>query len=420
MTLNRIPTDMIIDRGSGQKLNEKLNDVTTQLAQKTTEIELAGTTTPTTLRMVFQYNNETDVSKIKRLKQMGFNVVLVPNAISWQTDLTKMTAFLDLHLKYGVYVIPELNTTKLMGVNFTEEQAWITSLENHPAIIGFYSFDEPVYNSVSKANQELVYNRIKAVTVKNVYMSDVPFVTPRLSMFQTYYTEKAFDVYMINGYWSHETVANIKSAIIECMTNLKNTSGIIPPKVIIPSLPFYTDPGYNYPPTESTARAHIDGWRPFVNGSYAVFGHDNILLVTTLDTNEDYRKLVSTLPGYFSSNLTDGKTYFSDTLKAYKSADLSGGVNIGNGTLLKKYLIGVGTLNFGTVPANSTTVLTLTATGASQGDCVICNPLVPPPVGTVWNAYVSAPNTVTIRLANVTASPIVVVSTTWYTDVLVR
>jgi hypothetical protein len=73
-------------------------------------------------------------------------------------------------------------------------------------------------------------------------------------------------------------------------------------------------------------------------------------------------------------------------------------------------------LNFPSIPANSTAELTVTITGAVLRDLVIATPE-SLEAGLTWNAYVSATNTVKLRVANVTTSAIDPASVPWAFDV---
>lgn len=393
-----------------------VDKLVTDMADNTSNL---GVSTPLNVRAVFQYNNQADITKIKRLKTMGLNTVIVPKVQPWQLNKVDLDNFLDLHLNYGVYAIIEVNAYKLIGVDFQQELDWMQSIESHPAIIGFYSFDEPVWNSITKENQELAYTRIKSVTSKNVYMSDVPYLNGRQTMFDTYYTPDACDVYMINSYYSHENPTNIINLIDESITRLCFGS-LVPPPQIIPTFPFYTESTYLFPPTQATVKAHIEGWKKYCGGNYAVFAHDNDLLLGTLDTEERYRKLVATIPALINSQPYKEKHTLGEQQTFIKPTLLNGGVYIGDGNLLKKYMVTVSELNFGTILANTGTERHITFNGVNPGDAVICNPLFMPSMGLIWNVYISQVNTITIRLTNITNSDIVTETNTWFVDMFVR
>lgn len=82
-----------------------------------------------------------------------------------------------------------------------------------------------------------------------------------------------------------------------------------------------------------------------------------------------------------------------------------GGLQIGvNGTEITGYFSASSVLNFGSIPANSSAELTVTVTGAAQGDICVANPNLNLVSGFVWSAYCVSANTVIVRVANVTTS----------------
>ena len=75
----------------------------------------------------------------------------------------------------------------------------------------------------------------------------------------------------------------------------------------------------------------------------------------------------------------------------------------GSGATVTKILTATATLNFPSISAASQADLTITVTGAATGDEVIMSLPAAPAAGIVFNAFVSATNTVTIRASNITA-----------------
>lgn len=72
------------------------------------------------------------------------------------------------------------------------------------------------------------------------------------------------------------------------------------------------------------------------------------------------------------------------------------------------------TLAYPSIPANSTQIMSVALTGVNVGDSVIANPTSSGiEGGLVWSAWVSASNTVTIQLANVTTGAITPASRGW-------
>lgn len=75
-------------------------------------------------------------------------------------------------------------------------------------------------------------------------------------------------------------------------------------------------------------------------------------------------------------------------------------------------------LNFPSIAAGATAELTITVTGAAVGDAVALAPPATVEAGVVWSARVSAANTVTVRMANVTSGAIDPAAATWGATVL--
>jgi hypothetical protein len=81
----------------------------------------------------------------------------------------------------------------------------------------------------------------------------------------------------------------------------------------------------------------------------------------------------------------------------------------GQGALLK------GTVTVDPASTGSATVVetSITVTGAATGDCVIMNPPAAIEAGVVWAAFVSASNTVKLRIANLSGGTLDCASGTW-------
>lgn len=86
-------------------------------------------------------------------------------------------------------------------------------------------------------------------------------------------------------------------------------------------------------------------------------------------------------------------------------------------------LTATASLDFPSIAAQTATTTsfqtrTITVTGAEVGDAVVLGPPSNIAAGLIWEGYVSATNTVTIRLGNCTAAPIDPASATWRATVL--
>ncbi|SDJ15030.1 hypothetical protein SAMN05216352_12633, partial [Alteribacillus bidgolensis] len=97
---------------------------------------------------------------------------------------------------------------------------------------------------------------------------------------------------------------------------------------------------------------------------------------------------------------------------------VNGNTTLGTGgTPIVTHLSATESIIFPDIPANSTEDQPITVTGAAPGDNVYVSPAADPGAGLVWSAFVSAANTVTIRLANVTTAVITPNVTDWRADV---
>ncbi|OMC79595.1 hypothetical protein BK125_04765 [Paenibacillus odorifer] len=474
-------------------LLEHYGDIATNAKFEVIDEQLAdtGVSTLGDLHMVFQYNYENDPSRLKRLKAMGINTVILPyHVAAWQRDIARVQAFISRNNEYGLYTILEADTDKLIGSSFQQELDFLSSMDDLPGLIGYYTLDEPVWKNIPIADQILTYTRMKTITSKNIFISEVPLLTGRETRFQTYYTPKSYDMYIINTYYSHLSAEDIVSNIVKSVTNFYRY-GLTTPKNIIANFPFFSDSTYPYPATESTTRAHIEGWKAFFSGNYCVFAHDNPAFATAIDNDEDYQKYVGIIATSLKANDVNQLRQFLNGINVVKESNLEktnilgrlkillsavgdgvvlvpeadtnlstpilygtdhaqnnvlwafsrggtatvknvvatdtsttslypGGITIGGGIRIKKYLVGSATLDFGTVSTGSFKELTIPVSGALVGDSVVCNAFVQPSRMIDYKAFVSAAGIVTICLKNGTAADIVVGSTTWYVDVTNR
>lgn len=85
---------------------------------------------------------------------------------------------------------------------------------------------------------------------------------------------------------------------------------------------------------------------------------------------------------------------------------ISNSVAIGGGTAITKVLTAAATLNFASIAAAASEDKTVTVTGAAVGDPVALSLPAAIDAGLVFNAFVSATNTVTVRATNASAAPI--------------
>jgi hypothetical protein len=99
--------------------------------------------------------------------------------------------------------------------------------------------------------------------------------------------------------------------------------------------------------------------------------------------------------------ITMSLTTFSGPVRS-----LNGFIASDGSKTITKVLSGSASLNFGSIGAAAQADLTITVTGAAVGDEVIMALPAAPAAGLVFNAFVSATDTVTVRASNITAAPV--------------
>lgn len=110
-------------------------------------------------------------------------------------------------------------------------------------------------------------------------------------------------------------------------------------------------------------------------------------------------------------------------LFAIKNGLSAGGLQVGaTGTPVKLYRSATAAkaaaaYSANPIAANSTATFTITVAGATGGHIAVASPDQNPGAGLVWSAYVSAADTVTVVVANVTGAGIVPATATWRVSV---
>ncbi|QGH72188.1 MAG: hypothetical protein [Caudovirales sp. ctOwN3] len=89
------------------------------------------------------------------------------------------------------------------------------------------------------------------------------------------------------------------------------------------------------------------------------------------------------------------------------------GFKPGTGLTITNVLGASAALNFGSIAAAASEDLTITVTGAAVNNVVSMGLPAAPEAGLVFNAFVSAANTVTIRATNITGSAVDAASATY-------
>lgn len=130
--------------------------------------------------------------------------------------------------------------------------------------------------------------------------------------------------------------------------------------------------------------------------------------------NETDRSLIEVISGTSATPVSIKDAHEAGGLVTREVMQL----RIGSGSIIKAHYYGLGTRDLPNIPAHSTAELNITVTGAAVGDMASASPNTTLEAGIVYGgAWVSAANTVTVRLGNVTPAAIDPVSRGWYVEV---
>lgn len=113
-------------------------------------------------------------------------------------------------------------------------------------------------------------------------------------------------------------------------------------------------------------------------------------------------------------HLTAAQASAITTFDSTKWTDLTDG---GTTILHTHVLAGSASLSFGAIASNSTAEQNITVTGAATAKSVMLGPPAAIEAGLIWCGYVSAANTVTVRVHNMSGGSITPATATWHVRV---
>jgi hypothetical protein len=159
------------------------------------------------------------------------------------------------------------------------------------------------------------------------------------------------------------------------------------------------------PSVDSTDKEILNTWFNTV--------HDAISRINNNITTSTHNELNGIQGGSPSErfHLTNTQYTTIGSFDIAKWTDLTDG---GTTTLHTHTLYATASLTFGSIAANAIAALTVTVTGAVAGATVKLGPPAAIEAGLMWCGYVSAANTVTIRIHNTSGAAVVPVAATWH------
>jgi hypothetical protein len=106
-------------------------------------------------------------------------------------------------------------------------------------------------------------------------------------------------------------------------------------------------------------------------------------------------------------HMSNDHRFYAPSAASLFASITAGGLTVGNGATVQKFLSAVAALDFPSIAANGGTQdLTIALAGAAANDAVSLGLATAPPAGVVFEAFVSAANVVTVRATNCTAGAI--------------
>lgn len=164
------------------------------------------------------------------------------------------------------------------------------------------------------------------------------------------------------------------------------------------------------------------------SGTFGTEVNDGSMVVANTVTGSNHRsafQINATSP--IATNLYVANNVFRAGATTNRAVELNGSPNYVGNSSDNTYTYGtndiidyrsrVRALDFGSISANSTSELTVTISGVTtSGWSVVVAPTSALDAGIMWAAYVSAADTVTVRLSNVTGSAIDPALTTFVID----
>ncbi|MBW9154281.1 hypothetical protein [Clostridium estertheticum] len=311
--------NVMIAESNVAALQNNINKNTSDLASMPTQSFITNNknTFDGNLRIAFYYDYRNNQSKMDLLKNLGFNCVYVyKNPGYFYNDIQQTIAFLNEMLANGIYVIlgvddDILEDGEITDSNVVDALNYIKALDYHNAIIGYHSIDEPFQRHKTKIQQTNVYNRIKSVSSKNVFL-----VAGAMNYIEcnNYYSDKGFDILLCDWYWNTSdtdgnnlySIEQIKSCLFQYLMMINNVYNCSAPTQIIPILPTFFNTsmavGENLMgvPTAIEIKTILDIFALFDNvKDYGIFLFDLIYTPNTftdyLATNLELQKLCTNL-----------------------------------------------------------------------------------------------------------------------------
>lgn len=188
-----------------------------------------------------------DLIEFLKIKSLGFNTIVhyFQNA-----DTTKFPIILDNAKAAGLDVVV---VTEQIGSGNTVTPAvaaaFIQTIDSHPAVVGYYLFDEPVGRNISFATQNAMIDAVKAVTTKPLWVGENYFKTSHV-LLPSAQLPTRYDIYSIHQYAERQDsgialatrINNDLNTARKYFSVFKSIYGELLGKTVIPAVGLFSPP----------------------------------------------------------------------------------------------------------------------------------------------------------------------------------
>lgn len=188
-----------------------------------------------------------DLIEFLKIKSLGFNTIV---HYFQNTDTTQFPIILDNAKAAGLDVVV---VTEQLGTGNTVTPAvaadFIKTIDSHPAVVGYYLYDEPVGRNITFAAQNEMIDAVKAVTAKPLWVGENYFETSHVLLPSTQLPTR-YDIYSIHQYaYRQDSLIALETRINNDLNTarkyfsvFKSIYGELLGKTVIPTVGLFSPP----------------------------------------------------------------------------------------------------------------------------------------------------------------------------------
>ena len=207
-------------------------------------------------------------SKIKMLKNLKFNTVFVYNQIEELGEIATLTKYIDTLYENDINVILQADATKIINGD-ADEIGRISAIKNHPALVGFFGYDEPAGHQVSKSNQITFYEKMKEISDLPIFQAENDANSTTLN---SYFTRDSFDILVVDVYVNYDSSYAPDVELFGRLSIFINNPFVYA-EHILPTMPLFYGDGFTKP-TDVILKTYAKVFGSLGFRSKAVFAFD--------------------------------------------------------------------------------------------------------------------------------------------------